>query len=48
MCAFVGHPAIKIKRVSFGPLRLGTLEPGRHRCLTREEVKDLYKLVSLE
>jgi len=48
MCAFVGHPAIKIKRVSFGSLRLGTLEPGRHRYLTREEVKELYKLVSLE
>lgn len=48
MCAAVGHPAIKIKRVSFGPLLLGTLEPGRHRYLTREEVKSLYKLVSLE
>jgi 23S rRNA pseudouridine2605 synthase len=47
MCAAVGHQAIKIKRVSFGTLALGTLEPGRHRYLTREEVKSLYKLVSL-
>ncbi len=47
MCTAVGHPAIKIKRVSFGTLTLGTLEPGRHRYLTREEVKSLYKLVSL-
>ncbi len=47
MCAAVGHPALKIKRVSFGPLTLGDLEPGRIRYLTREEVKNLYRLVSL-
>jgi pseudouridine synthase len=48
MCAAVDHPAIKIKRVSFGPLSLGGLESGRSRYLTREEVMSLYKLVSLE
>jgi pseudouridine synthase len=48
MCAAVDHPAIKIKRVSFGTLSLGDLEPGRSRYLTREEVKSLYKLVALE
>jgi 23S rRNA pseudouridine2605 synthase len=48
MCAAVDHPAIKIKRVNFGTLSLGTLEPGKHRYLTREEVKSLYKLVALE
>ena len=47
MCAFIGHQAIKIKRVRFGPLVLGTLGPGRHRYLTRKEVKELYKLVAL-
>ena len=48
MCTAVDHPAIKIKRVSFGTLSLGDLEPGRSRYLTREEVKSLYKLVALE
>jgi 23S rRNA pseudouridine2605 synthase len=41
MCAAVGHPVVALRRVAFGPLRLGDLEPGRHRRLTAAEVQRL-------
>ena len=47
MCAAVGHEVIKIKRLRFGSLALGSLGPGQYRFLTTDEVKGLYKLVSL-
>ena len=47
MCATIGHPVIKLKRVRFGPLRLGSLLRGQYRHLTEGEVKKLYSLVSL-
>lgn len=34
----LGREVTALKRVAFGPLRLGTLEPGRYRRLTREEL----------
>jgi 23S rRNA pseudouridine2605 synthase len=34
----LGHEVTSLKRVAFGPLRLGTLEPGQFRRLTREEL----------
>jgi 23S rRNA pseudouridine2605 synthase len=37
----VGHPVRQLERVAFGPLRLGSLRPGRHRRLTASEVQDL-------
>jgi pseudouridine synthase len=36
-CAALGHPVERLKRVQFGPLRLGDLAPGAHRALTRAE-----------
>ena len=35
MCEAVGHPVLKIKRIAYGPLRLGALQPGSHRPLTK-------------
>lgn len=36
-CKALGHPVRRLKRVQFGPLRLGDLAPGAHRTLTRAE-----------
>jgi 23S rRNA pseudouridine2605 synthase len=41
MCEEVGHPARSLRRVAFGPLRLGDLPEGAHRRLTRAEVERL-------
>jgi len=48
MCTAIGHPVVKIKRVSLGALNLGGLSRGRYRRLTKDEVKALYALVSLK
>ncbi|MBI4349832.1 MAG: rRNA pseudouridine synthase [Elusimicrobia bacterium] len=34
----LGHEVTALKRVAFGPLQLGALEPGRFRRLTKEEL----------
>ena len=39
----IGHPVLKLKRVGFGPLRLGNLSVGRFRYLTPEEIEKLKK-----
>jgi 23S rRNA pseudouridine2605 synthase len=41
MCEAVGHRVIDLRRVAFGPLRLGELTSGRHRRLTAAEVQRL-------
>ena len=41
MCAEVGHPVRSLQRIAFGPLRLGTLQVGRHRRLNEGEVERL-------
>jgi 16S rRNA U516 pseudouridylate synthase RsuA-like enzyme len=43
MCAAVGHPVSALRRVAFGPLRLGDLPEGAHRRLTPAEVERLRK-----
>ncbi len=43
----VGHPVIKLKRIAFGPLNLGTLPRGDFRLLTREEVEALKTKVKM-
>jgi 23S rRNA pseudouridine2605 synthase len=45
MCAAVGHPIVALRRVAFGPLRLGDLGPGRARRLTAAEVERLWRAV---
>ncbi|HBB65996.1 MAG: hypothetical protein A2X28_01740 [Elusimicrobia bacterium GWA2_56_46] len=34
----LGHQVTRLKRVAFGPLQLGELQPGRFRSLTRDEI----------
>jgi 23S rRNA pseudouridine2605 synthase len=41
MCEAVGLPVLALRRVAFGPLRLGNLQPGAHRRLGEA---DLHKL----
>jgi len=43
MCEAVGHPVAELERVAFGPLRLGSLEPGQARPLTPAEIERLRK-----
>jgi pseudouridine synthase len=41
MFSAIGHPVLKLKRVEFGPLRLGNLPIGQYRYLTPAEVRKL-------
>ncbi len=43
-CAALGHPVVRLRRVQFGPLRLGSLPVGRTRPLTTRELADLENL----
>lgn len=44
MAAAVGHPVLALKRTRIAFLDAGTLQPGRYRYLTREEVSRLKAL----
>ena len=44
----VAHPVLKITRVAYGPLELGTLRPGAFRPLNPDEVRRLYRMVHLD
>jgi pseudouridine synthase len=37
MCAAVGHKVLKLKRIAYGPLKLGNLTPGKFRELSDAE-----------
>jgi 23S rRNA pseudouridine2605 synthase len=41
----LGHPVIRLKRIQFGPLNLGTLPPGQTRYLTDKEANALRHLL---
>jgi 23S rRNA pseudouridine2605 synthase len=43
MLEAVGHPAVELRRVAFGPLRLAGLPPGAARRLTAREVETLRR-----
>ncbi|HEX9883220.1 MAG TPA: pseudouridine synthase [Desulfobaccales bacterium] len=43
----VGHPVLKLKRIAFGPLHLGTLPRGDFRMLSREEIEALKTKVQM-
>ncbi len=47
MTSAVGHPVIELQRVRFGPITLGSLEPGNWRVLAVHEVHALRKAVGL-
>lgn len=38
-----GHPAVSLARIAFGPIRLGSLAPGRSRELTPGEVAEIRR-----
>lgn len=40
----VGHKVLSLRRVAFGSLRLGDLQRGAYRALTRQEVDELRRL----
>jgi pseudouridine synthase len=40
-CEALGHPVRRLRRIAFGPIRLGTLPPGAVRALTPREVSAL-------
>jgi pseudouridine synthase len=42
----IGHPVLKLKRIQFGPVRLGNLPFGQFRYLTAEEIARLKKLMA--
>lgn len=42
----IGHSVLKLKRVQFGPIKLGNLPPGEFRFLTDEEIKRLKEVDS--
>jgi pseudouridine synthase len=41
-CRALGHRVVRLRRIQFGPLRLGQLPPGAARALTPTEVACLY------
>jgi 23S rRNA pseudouridine2605 synthase len=43
----VGHPVRGLRRVAFGPLRLGDLAPGRWRELTASEIRALREAAGM-
>lgn len=38
----VGHPVLKIKRIAYGPVRLGALRPGEFRDLRADEMRRIF------
>ncbi len=41
MFSAIGHPVRRLVRVRYGPIRLGSLEPGRWRRLSTHEIAAL-------
>lgn len=48
MFSAIGHTVLKLKRVEFGPIKLGELPIGQFRYLTPEEAKTLTNITSSE
>ncbi|MER3414284.1 MAG: pseudouridine synthase [Armatimonadota bacterium] len=48
MLKAAGAPVLDLKRLSIGPIRLGSLRPGQSRVLSKEEVRRLAKMVGLK
>jgi len=38
----IGHPVLQLKRTAYGNLKIGTLGPGKHRYLTKKDLKKLF------
>ena len=41
MCDAIGCPVLQLKRIAMGPLKLGDLPRGKHRKLTKAELRQL-------
>jgi len=48
MCEVVGHPVLKLRRIAYGPVRLGKLRPGEFRLLERDEIRRIYRDAGLD
>jgi len=48
MCEAVGNPVLKIKRIAYGPVRLGDLEPGACRRLAHGEIRRIREQSGLD
>ena len=44
MCSSLNHEVISLKRVSIGDLKLGYLQQGKYRELTKEELQYIKEL----
>jgi 23S rRNA pseudouridine2605 synthase len=42
MCKNVGHEVIRLKRISYGPLSLGDLTPGRFRLICIDGLEKVF------
>ena len=43
----IGHEVLKLKRIAYGPLKLGNLKEGKSRRLKEIEIKKLKESVGL-
>jgi 23S rRNA pseudouridine2605 synthase len=44
MCKAIGHPVIKLKRISIGKVNIGSLPLGKWRYLTKKEIQSLINI----
>lgn len=44
----VGHPVLKIRRIAYGPVRLGKMKPGEFRLLGPDEIRRIYQDAGLD
>jgi pseudouridine synthase len=42
MCAAIGHKVTYLKRIAYGGLHLGDLQPGKYRLLNKTDLKKLF------
>jgi len=45
-CEALGHRVVALRRIAFGPVTLGALQPGESRALTGREVSALRAAVA--
>ncbi len=45
MCEYFGYKVKILKRIRVMNVKLGNLKPGAYRELTKEEIKELYRMI---
>lgn len=48
MFAAIGHPVKRLKRIAYGSLYLGNLAEGSYRRLNKQDLKKIFKNISLQ